>query len=395
MNLREDIMKKIITFIEKNPEIYQEILKTDLNNINEIQKINSKYPNFPVKEILTQKKLRQKAAKKFSHPENLLLTEKGIQQSSSKCLSEYHAMKFSKYKSLADICCGIGSDLQNLSKNKEKVYAVDLDKKTLECTKWNNRDKTNITFLNEKAQDFNEDVEAIFIDPDRRDGAKRIIEPESYSPPISDIFKMLAKYPNIAIKLSPVIDYKSMKIPGNHTFEFISENGELKEILLCFGDLATESILKKAILLPQNLEINDSENDDIGISQIDKFLFEPDSAIIRAGLVKHLGHILDCKLIDKHLAILTSQNLLQNDFVKTYEVTTFFNYNLKKLKRYLKENKIGILDIKTRGFTESVEEFRKKIKLKGNTKTTMFILKMNDIHQIIFAEFKKRLVKKR
>jgi len=378
-------MKKIINFIEKNPEIYNEILKTDLNSINEIQKISSKYSEFPVKEILTQMRLRKKASKKFSHLENLLFTEKGIQQSSSKCLSEYHAVKFSKYKSLADICCGIGADLRNLSNNKQKVYAVDFDKSTLECTKWNNKDKTNITYILGKAQDFNENAEAVFIDPDRRINSKRMIDPEDYSPPISDIFQMLDKYPNMAIKLSPIIDYKTMKIPKNHTFEFVSENGELKEILLCFGELATEGIFKKAILLPENLEINNLEKDDIEISEIKKFLYEPDSAIIRAGLVKHLGYKLGFSLIDKHLALLTNDHPIKNRFGKTYKVITSFNYNLKALKRYLKENQIGILDIKTRGFSETVEEFRKKIKLKGSKKATMFILKMNDIHKIVIA----------
>ncbi len=383
-------MKEIIEFIKNNPEIYKEIQKTDLQKINEIQEITAKYPTFPVREILTQMRLRKKASQKFSHPENLLFTEKGIQQSSSKCLSEYHAVKFSKYKSIADICCGIGSDLQNLSENKELVFAVDLDNTTLEFAKWNNRDKSNIVYINGKAQDFDKDVEAVFIDPDRREGSKRIIEPEDYSPSISEIFKMLEKYPNMAIKLSPVINYKSLNINRKHTFEFVSEKGELKEILLCFGELATENIFRKAVLLPENLSINDLEIDEISVSKIKKFLFEPDAAIIRSGLVKQLGYKFGYNLIDKNLALLTSDNSNQNRFVKTYKVIDVFNYNLKILKRYLKDKNIGILEIKTRGFSQTVEEFRKKLKLRGNKKATMFILKMNEIHKIIFTESIKR-----
>ncbi|MBT4575558.1 MAG: hypothetical protein HOB92_03730, partial [Candidatus Cloacimonetes bacterium] len=239
-----------------------------------------------------------------------------------------------------------------------------------------------------KAEEFNEQIDAIFIDPDRRPGTSRRIAPEDYSPKFSQIIKLRDVCPNIAVKLSPAIDYKRLNIPSNSTLEFVSENGTLKEILLCMGTLSPENCERKAVLLPSELILKNS-NVKIEIVEIQKYLFEPDPAIIRAGLVQELGSKIDYKLIDKKLALLTGSQISNTDFGKLYIVKQIIKYDIKQVRKYIRENEIGELIIKTRGFPESVEQFRKKIKLKGKSSVIMFILRKGDDHIIIFAQIAK------
>ena len=65
------------------------------------------------------------------------------------------------------------------------------------------------------------------------------------------------------------------------------------------------------------------------------------------------------------------------------------NFNRKSLQKYLRKKKIGKLVIKTRGFNQSVEQFRKKIKLSGENSALIFILRIGNGHRIVFAEIKE------
>ena len=380
---------KLLEFLQEKENInfFKELQELNEISINDIQSLISDNPDKPIKEMLSQIKLQKRNLNKLPISNELLFTEQGAQQATSWKLAKYHATKFKAFNKVADLCCGIGVDLINIAKEKEQVYAIDLDADILKIAKYNckSQNLNNIKFISGKAEEFNQQVDAIFIDPDRRPGRNRRIAPEEYSPPFSKIMELRNICPNIAVKLSPAIDYIRLNLPIDSTLEFVSENGTLKEILLCMGDLATENCERKAVLLPTNLTLQNS-NAKIKITEIQKYLFEPDPAIIRAGLVQEMGNKIGYNLIDSKLALLTGSHILQSEFGKVFEVEEIMKFDLKKVRKYVRENKIGELIIKTRGFPESVERFRKKIKLKGKKSVVMFILRKGDDHIIVFAQ---------
>ena len=383
-------IQAIIDFFsfDENTKVWNEIKNLNLANINEIRKIVDKFPEHPVKDLLSLRKIQSKNSLKFFNVEKLLITERSSQQASSSVIAQYHGDLFSKFKTVADLCCGSGIDLISLSKNKVLVYAVDLDKTVLLTAEFNTQlfSSRKIIFQNIKAEDFSEQVEAIFIDPDRRMKGNRFINAEDLSPNLESILELQKKYKNLAIKFSPAMNYDRLKLPENHTFEFVSESGNLKEILLCFGNLTTKNVKRKAVLLPEKKILCNKENLLLSISEIKQYLFEPDPAIIRAHLLKEIAQIIGFQLFDSHLALLTGDYSAFSVYGKFFKVITYFNFNIKKLKKYLKGNAIGKLTIKTRGYSESVESFRKKLKLKGKNSSILFILRIGKGHIFLFAK---------
>lgn len=99
-----------------------------------------------------------------------------------------------------------------------------------------------------------------------------------------------------------------------------------------------------------------------------------------------LAYDLNMNRIDPHISLLTSDKVPKEIYGKKYKVKNYFEYSLKKLNNYIKNNKIGIIDIKTKGFSESVEELRKKLKLKGDNKTLIFIVRISSKHIVIETE---------
>lgn len=371
-------IKKLYDFLlsGESKHFYQEIKNKDLSNLNQIQHLKIKFDDYPVAELLTLERLRKNAVKRIIDGDKYLFTTKGVEQSSSSKVAHYHSKIFCDTSIVADLCCGNGIDLLNIAKNKKLVYAVDLSNTALYCSRYNclMNNLENIEFLNIKAEDFDKNVEGVFIDPDRRPDERRVIQGADISPTFTEIIGIIQKYQNVVVKLSPVFDYQQESLPQQFTWEFVSEDRVLKEILLCTGIFASD-INKKVVLLPNTVFWENKQK--VDVSLIKEYIYDPDPAIIRSGLVQDLAYELQATLINKHLSILTSNEKIITPFVKGYQVIEYFHYNKKSLQKYIKDKQIGKLSIKVRGFPERPNQILQKLKLVGKNKGLIYLVRMD------------------
>ncbi|HPM01085.1 MAG TPA: hypothetical protein PK816_02915 [Candidatus Cloacimonadota bacterium] len=362
-------------------------------SMNQLKNIKNHYPDLPVNELVTFITLQKKYKDKLQIADMWLLTDKNAQQASSFLLAQYHGSLFRDYDSCADLCCGIGMDLFFLSENKKKCFAVDLSEEILRYASHNMSlysDK-GIVFMNIKAEEFQEEADAVFVDPDRRVDDRRSINPFNMSPDLPALEKLYLRYPRIAIKLSPMLNYDQYDFFKKGQLQFVSEHNELKEILFCSKELVKEDIFKKAVLLTENVTFTGSGKIKTDVSVIKQYLYEPNVAIIKAHLIEALAYELNLSKIDPHLALLSSDQKVQSPFVKCYQVQEIMDFSIKKLNQFLNNQSISQLDIKTRGFSETVEQFRNKVKLKkGNKKAVLFILKLADKHYFVISDIKEK-----
>jgi len=381
-------METILTFAVNNPVEYkaiqQEIIKTSPLSINQTQSITAKYPDYPIKEILHQVNLQTRVMHKCPFAYRWLWTDKAAQQASAFAIAQYHGSLFAHYATVADLCCGIGSDLLFLSKNKTKCYAIDCDSEVLNLAQYNMNffNRKNIIYQNVNVCNFHEPCEAIYIDPDRRKGSKRVHNIQDISPPFSQIEDLIKKYGNVAVKLSPVMNYEE-NLLKDYSFDFVSVGGELKECLLKSGELKTK---KRAVLLPHLAIFQEKGCEPTPISNLKQYLLEPDAAIVRAHLVNDLAAELGICRIDQHIALLTTDTPIYTLFCKMYRVVDTFYYKLERLNTYLLSRGIGVVDIKTKGFSQTVESFRGKLKLKGNGHAVVFIIRVASKHVCVICE---------
>ena len=119
--------KSLLERIRKLPEI----------SINTIQSLEREYPEAPIKELLKLAEIQQKNQTKIPEINEMVFSEKGVQQASSSLLASYHALKFSSFPTCADLCCGNGMDLVKIAVGKTRVYAVDNDETALDFARYN------------------------------------------------------------------------------------------------------------------------------------------------------------------------------------------------------------------------------------------------------------------
>src|SRR5699024_5042414 len=85
------------------------------------------------------------------------------------------------------------------------------------------------------------------------------------------------------------------------------------------------------------------------VRELDNYLYEPDGAVIRAGLVALAGEQVGAGLVAESIAYLTGPQLQPSPFLHAYRVLDVFPFGLKRLRTYLRDRQVGVVTIKKRG----------------------------------------------
>ena len=94
-----------------------------------------------------------------------------------------------------------------------------------------------------------------------------------------------------------------------------------------------------------------------------RFLYEPDGAVIRAGLVTAVAAGVSGGLLDRHIAYVTADASFRTPFARSYEVLETLPHREKALRAALHERGIGRLTIKKRGVDVVPDQLRKRLAL--------------------------------
>jgi hypothetical protein len=222
----------------------------------------------------------------------------------------------------------------------------------------------------------------LFFDPARRADGRRVFSVRSYRPPLKVIQGWLPRFPALGVKLSPGV--KRTELSGYPAeLEFISVQGQLKEAVLWFGPLAT--CQRRATLLPgpQTLvgegplgDFDHWPRGELPLAEPGAYLYEPDPAVIRAGLVGALGRLIGAAQLDPEIAYLTADQPQDTPFARRWPVESWMPFNLKRLRAHLRAQGIGRVVVKKRGSPLQPEELIRRLRLNGEAECVIFLTQM-------------------
>ena len=223
----------------------------------------------------------------------------------------------------------------------------------------------------------------LFFDPARRTGGRRIFSVSDYQPPLESLRAWLPDFPALGVKLSPGVKLEELAgYPAE--IEFVSLRGELKEAALWFGPL--RSAERRATLLPGPHTLTGDPELRLPLSEPLAYLYEPDPAVLRAGLVGTLGVALDACQLDPDIAYLTAERLQATPFARAWQVQDWFPFQLKRLRQYLRQRGIGHLTVKKRGSPLEPEELIHQLRPSGPQAATIFLTHLNGKPIVIVGE---------
>ena len=323
--------------------------------------------------------LRRKAASKFSRAQQMYFTREALEQSSSEMISTHRAKRFASFDRVADFCCGIGGDAIGLAETTQ-IVAVDNDALRLAIAKenlqaYNRADRANFVLGDARSSPLL-NVAAAFADPDRRADGKRHIRMREYVPSVDEVRLRFAKDFPIGIKVAPVVSWDELEELDAEK-EFISVDGELKECVLWFGSLKTT--LRRATVLPSGATYGADgarEPRAAPVAPPARYLYEPDPAIIRSGLVGELAKHLDAHLIDDRIAYLTSDRVVATPFASCFEILESLPFHARRLGERLRAMDVGHVSIMKRGSAVDVDELRRRWRLEGSNSRSVILTRV-------------------
>ncbi|MAS55157.1 SAM-dependent methyltransferase [Nocardioides sp.] len=329
---------------------------------------------------LTQVGLRARGAAKFgSDAAAMFFTPDGLEQATRTRVATHRAGRLQAFgtATLVDLGCGIGGDLVASARTGITCAGVDLDPLRVAVA------EANLAALGLPGAVMVADVtevdtspfEVAFADPARRTGAGRSFRVEDWTPPWHFVETLLAR--DSCVKVAPGIPHDL--VPAGVEAEWVSDHGEVKEAALWSGRLATTA--RRATVIGDGGLATLTEDDDpgaaaVGVRAPAEFLYEPDGAVIRAGLVTAVAAGVQGGLVDEHIAYVTSDASFRTPFARGYRVLEALPYREKQLKAALRERGIGRLTIKKRGVDVVPEQLRKRLALRGDNEATLVLTRV-------------------
>lgn len=361
--------------------------------LRHFQNLEKQYPSSLAKAALETAILRKEAEKKFSRADAVFLTREALEQASPYAVSQHRCERYRVFELLLDLGCSIGSDTINMGRIAHTI-GVDNDQLRLALA------GANAVALDLSAQiDFiqadltnplpfkGSDSCGLFFDPARRIEGRRIYSVENYQPSLRIISEWLKSFPALGVKISPGVN-KSEIDDFDAELEFVSLDGELKEALLWFGPLKTAA--RRATVLPgPHTLYSDIQSGQLPTSEPRAFIYEPDAAVIRAGLVSDLGEQLGAFQLDPDIAYLTADQEAQTPFARIWEIEDWLPFNIKRLREYLRARNVGEITVKKRGSPIQPEALIQMLRLRGTLQRVLFLTHLNGSPIVIVGLPKK------
>jgi len=342
-----------------------------LNQIEAKSKAKEKLPTwFLTKDIIYPSKIsveQTSSEKTAAYKASLISGETLIDLTGGFGVDDYYFAK--KFKSISH--CEINEDLSAIVRHNYKQLEV------ANCTFYAD-DSTNV--LNK----VNQKWDWIYIDPSRRNDAKgKVFMLKDCLPNVPDLLDFyFEKTDSVLIKTAPLLDLSAglseLKFVKN--IHIIALENEVKELLFEIHNQYTGKItIKTANLVKDKTEtfefILGDETVFPSFHLPQKYVYEPNAAIMKSGGFDEVSAVFNINKLHKHSHLYTSEDLI--DFPgRRFEIEKIIPYSKNEMKTILANQQANIT---TRNFPDTVENIRKKCKIKnGGNLYCFFTTDTND-----------------
>ena len=349
------------------------------------EKLRKRHPEEVAKAAVETAILRAKAGEKFAHADRMYFTREALEQSTSEAVARHRAKRFASHKLVADLCCGIGGDALALAAAGLRVQAVDSDPLRVAMAEANAvalgfTDRIRCVVGDALAVPL-PGVNAAFADPARRADGRRYLDPEDYAPPLSALRARFSSGFPLGVKAAPGVSWNDIR-DLEAEVEFVSLGGELKECVLWFG--AFRGTGRLATILPVGESLTAAvPAGPRPIEPVSAYLYDPDPAVTRAGLVHDLAERLDARPIDAQVLLLTSDRHTPTPFATAFPVEHVAPFHVRLLRDYLRERHVGRVTVIKRGSPADADDLLRKLKLAGPNHRTVFLTRADEQHVVI------------
>jgi len=354
-----------------------------------------------------QAELRLRLLERWGSAATWLLTRDGIEQATHPFIREWRSQRLAQLgvTRIADLGCGIGFESESFAEAGMFVRSIDRDSETAQIAAMNLRGRTVRVDIFDVVEDTEAldtvltDVEAVFVDPARRDQlaartidgrtGNRVSAPEDWSPPWEWVCELGAKHPKLVAKVAPGIDHEILPAGTNTTWFAI--RGSLAEASVWWPGFGIAPG-RAAIAIDRfgdSATINSDEPTTEEIAPISAYLLDASPAVTRAGLVTALAARVGAARVDEHLGYLTcATEPADSPLFTTFEVIESMPMNEHEIKDALHRANARDVQVSSRGYRGDIDALTKTLKrgLNGNRVISVLLARIGDETTAIVAQ---------
>jgi len=362
-----------------HPDIQEFIIQNTGADLTKLALQKNPFPDLEWILILNQIEARTKAKEKlptwFSASNIIYPSKISVEQTSSEKTAAYKAELISG-QTLIDLTGGFGVDDYYFSQKFKTVTHCEINEDLSEIVKhnFNQLQVKNCTFYSGDSikilEKSDQKYDWIYIDPSRRNDAKgKVFMLKDCLPNVPELLDFyFEKADSILIKTAPLLDISAglSELKNVKNIHIIALENEVKELLFeIHKNYSGEIKIKTANILKEKTETFEFVlGEEMTFPLFDapkKYLYEPNAAIMKSGGFDEVGLSFEIDKLHKHSHLYTSENLI--DFPgRRFEIQKAVSYNKNEMKIELANKQANIT---TRNFPETVENIRKKWKIKN------------------------------
>lgn len=371
---------------------------------------------------LTQVALRRAARVKFgADAERWLYTRAGLEQATRPAVAAHRAATYAAAgaRTVLDLGCGIGTDARAFLDAGLDVVAVELDPVTAAVAAANLAPAVAAGRARVVTGDATALLDglwspgvSVFADPARRTGAGRTWNPADFTPPWDWAVGLLDRAAATGgvgcLKLGPGLPYRL--IPEGVAAEWVSHRGDLVEVALWAGAGAglPAAGTRTATLLDDAGAVHRLVATDATVPgrepAVGTVLWEPDPAVIRAGAVDTLAALLGAGRVAEEIAYLVGDPAEPADagappadagveptaFATAFRILEVLPAREKVLRAWVRERRVGRLEIKKRGVDTDPAALRRRLRPSGPHAATLVLTPTPDGARALVVERAER-----
>lgn len=320
------------------------------------------------------------------------------EQCSSEVTARYKAHLAQSGNTMIDLTGGFGVDFIFMSEGYLNGVYIEQSDELCQIARHNfnllRKKETTIVCGDgiEYASTLNVPVDLIYIDPARRDkNGGKVVRINDCIPDLTEIEELLTdKAKRVIAKLSPMLDIDDTLHRLKHINEIhiVSVNNECKELLLVLDrDTHNEVKVRTVNITDKQQQIFDcSPTDDTSnschyTSIIEKYLYEPNSSIMKAGAFKSITTAFPVSKLHVSSHLYTNSVLVENFPGRKFEVIETYGFSKRDIQTI--SHKYPNANITVRNFPLRPDEIRKKLKLKDGGSVYIFATTTNDNRHIL------------
>lgn len=294
-----------------------------------------------------------------------------LEQSSSEITAKFKTEIIPKTQRAADLTGGFGIDSFFLSKVSDHLDYVEMNDDLQKIARHNHKalGVENIRHYNATSADYvrqMNNIDLVFIDPSRRTETKKVFSLTDSEPNIVELqAAIFEKSKWLLVKAAPLLDLKLAikQLQFVKNVYVVSVENEVKEILF-FSEKnhSAEPVIDAVNFVKEKCErfsfrFSEEESTEISFSEPEQFLYEPFSAILKAGAFKSIVKSFPVTKIHPNTHLYTSDKFIENFPGRIFELEDRVKPDKKSVSVFFPQGKANVL---TRNYPLSPDELKKK-----------------------------------